>query len=81
MKWFGDWTSQDATDVSKCVDENGEPRVMWHGGAKDVREFKPSGDNTGSGYYTDPNTGEKIRIDSENAMFFSTNVAVGLSYR
>ena len=29
--WFGDWLSDDKTNVSKVVDENGEPKVMWHG--------------------------------------------------
>ena len=29
--WFGDWTSEDATNVSKVVDENGEPRIVFHG--------------------------------------------------
>jgi hypothetical protein len=29
--WFGDWTDPKATDVSKVVDENGEPLVVWHG--------------------------------------------------
>ena len=71
MKWF---------DGSKVVDENGEPRVMWHGGAKDVHKFRPSGDTTGSGYYTDPRNGNKVPVDSVRAMFFSTDMSVGLSY-
>lgn len=29
--WFGDWTKEDKTDVSKVVDENGEPLVVYHG--------------------------------------------------
>jgi hypothetical protein len=29
--WFGDWTDPEATNVSKVVDENGEPLVVWHG--------------------------------------------------
>lgn len=28
--WFGDWTSEDITNVSKVVDENGEPLIVWH---------------------------------------------------
>jgi hypothetical protein len=27
--WFGDWEN-DAENASKVVDENGEPKVMWH---------------------------------------------------
>ena len=30
-QWFGDWTKEDKTDVSKVVDENGEPLVVYHG--------------------------------------------------
>lgn len=29
--WFGDWTKEDKTDVSKAVDKNNEPQVLWHG--------------------------------------------------
>lgn len=28
--WFGDWLSDDKTNVSKVVDENGEPLVVYH---------------------------------------------------
>ena len=28
--WFGDWEN-DPQNASKVVDENGEPKVMWHG--------------------------------------------------
>ena len=31
--WFGDWLSEDKTDVSKVVDENGEPLIVYHGGS------------------------------------------------
>ena len=30
FKWFGDWTSDDKTNVSKVVDKNGEPLVVYH---------------------------------------------------
>ena len=33
VKWFGDWTLSDKTDVSKVVDKNGEPLVVYHGGS------------------------------------------------
>ncbi len=63
-KWFAG---------SKVVDENGEPLVLWHGGAKGIREFRPGGDTTGAGYYTDPRNENKVLLDSISAMFFSTN--------
>ena len=30
FKWFGDWTLDDKTNVSKVVDKNGEPQVTYH---------------------------------------------------
>lgn len=30
-EWFGDWLSEDKTEVSKVVDENGEPLIVYHG--------------------------------------------------
>lgn len=58
LKWFGDWTSEDKENVSKVVDENGEPKVMYHG--TDHGDFKKfdlkyfgktdNGDN-GRGFY------------------------------
>lgn len=29
--WFGDWLSEDKTNVSKVVDENGEPLIVYSG--------------------------------------------------
>ena len=37
--WFGDWLSDDKTDVSKVVDENGEPLLTYHTGARDITIF------------------------------------------
>ena len=84
FKWFGDWTSGDNTNVSKVVDKNNEPKLLYHGGAKNIHIFQHStkeNSNTGTGYYKDPNTGEKIPIDSDSAIFFSDNPATALSYQ
>ena len=84
LKWFGDWTSDDKTNVSKVVDENNEPKLLYHGGAKNIHIFQHSTEensNTGTGYYEDMNTGEKIPIDSCSAIFFSDNPATALSYQ
>lgn len=42
--WFGDWTAEDKSNISKIVDENGEPLVVWHGNRTDsqITEFDPS---------------------------------------
>jgi hypothetical protein len=42
FNWFGNWTDPEATNVSKAVDENGEPLVVWHGGSN-VDIFDTSG--------------------------------------
>ena len=80
--WFGDWLSDDKTNVSKVVDNNGEPLMVYHGGAKDITEFRISSEegNTDRGYYTDKATGEKIPVDSARSIFFSDNKYVGVSY-
>jgi hypothetical protein len=80
--WFGDWENN-PKEASKVVDENGEPLVVYHGGAQNIRVFHHSSEkesNTGYGFYTDPKTGEKIPLDSNNAIFFSSNPFVGTSY-
>ena len=84
LKWFGDWTSDNKTNVSKVVDENNEPKLLYHGGAKNIHIFQHSTEensNTGTGYYKDMNTGEKIPVDSDSAIFFSDNPATALSYQ
>lgn len=43
--WFGDWEN-DPENASKVVDENGEPKVMYHGTLSDFNEFIPK-DNSG----------------------------------
>jgi hypothetical protein len=40
-KWFGDWEN-DPENSSKIVDENGEPKVVYHGTAKKFDEFDPA---------------------------------------
>ncbi len=64
-KWFGDWEAAAAkggvwasNDVSKAVDENGEPLVVYHGTDKGgFSEFKePGGTKRGDlGIFTTPN--------------------------
>ena len=81
-EWFGDWENN-PENASKVVDENGEPLVVYHGGAKDIKVFQHSSEKdstTGYGYYTDKKTGEKIPMDSNRTIFFSSNPFVGTSY-
>jgi|GEM_PF-99449 len=37
--WFGDWEN-DPENASKVVDENGEPKIMYHGSLHEFTEFK-----------------------------------------
>lgn len=83
FRWFGDWINHPES-ASKMIDENGEPRVFFHGGAKAIEAFKLSSEtqsNTEYGYYTEPGTGRQIPIDSNRTMFFSTSKGVAQSYR
>ena len=48
FNWFGDWTQEDKKDVSKVVDENGEPLVVWHGGSM-TKVFDTTGRNVSAG--------------------------------
>ena len=60
FSWFGDWTGEYETDKgehpyvehSVVVDSNGEPLVVYHGGARDINIFKL------------PNNKAKISFDS-----------------
>lgn len=70
------------TNVSKVVDENGEPLVVYHGSNHNITEFDKQklGDNTGKGEYKDKTTGEIVEVDSNNAFFASSNKFVAASY-
>ena len=37
--WFGDWEN-DPNNASKVVDENSEPLIVYHGGARNINAFK-----------------------------------------
>jgi ribosomal protein S18 acetylase RimI-like enzyme len=37
-KWFGDWEN-DTTNASKVVDENGEPKVMYHQTSEEIKDI------------------------------------------
>jgi hypothetical protein len=42
LKWFGDWL-KDPKNASKVVDENGEPKPVYHWTASDFTEFITAG--------------------------------------
>jgi|GEM_PF-889511 len=49
-KWFGDWEN-DAANASQVLDENGEPKVVYHGTATEFNEFKQGHGLLGEGIY------------------------------
>ena len=40
-EWFGDWVSLNNENISKVVDENGEPLIMYHRSSTIIKDFKP----------------------------------------
>jgi hypothetical protein len=50
--WFGDWEN-DPDEASKVIDENGEPRVVYHGTNRIFTEYDidKTGSHTDSGMY------------------------------
>lgn len=42
LNWFGDWTQEDKKNVSKVVDENGEPLVVYRIDTSDFTVFDKS---------------------------------------
>lgn len=66
--WFGNWTDPEATDVSKVVDENGEPLIVYHSSDQYFEEFK---------HGVKENTGAR---DSKNLFFFSSDQRVSSWY-
>ena len=74
---------QKGESISKVVDENGEPLVVYHGtlGEFTVFDFNKLGEVTGKGSYNDIITGEEIPIDSSYAFFFTDNKIAAKSYK
>ena len=49
-KWFGDWEN-DVANASQVLDENGEPKVVYHGTATEFNEFTQGHGLLGDGIY------------------------------
>ena len=63
--WFGDWLGEDKTNVSKIVDNNGEPLMVYHYSDDAIEEFSTDFDN----YF---NT---VKGGTRDAIFFTGNNA------
>jgi len=51
INWFGDWLGESTENVSKAVDDNGEPLVLWHGTANKFETFKYDEDGSLGGHH------------------------------
>lgn len=49
-RWFGDWQNN-PTQASQAVDENGEPKIYYHGTAAEFNKFNRGGGLLGRGVY------------------------------
>lgn len=68
-EWFGDWENN-PEDASKVIDENGEPRVVYHGTDSDFNAF----DESHLGEVTDLNaTNEDWAKTSHIGFWFNDN--------
>lgn len=63
IEWFGDWMN-DPKNASKVVDENGEPKVLYHGSRNVFDVF--SKQRSSYGYFFTP--------DKETAVFYGDNL-------
>ena len=51
FNWFGDWTQDNKEDVSKIVDENGEPFVVYHNTRAQFDKFDKKYIRTADGFF------------------------------
>lgn len=77
IKWFGDWIN-DPKNASKIVDENGEPRVVYHGTNSIFTEFSKeySGKNTdhnasNEDYAKTAHIGHWLNSERDNLHFYN----------
>lgn len=70
------------TDCKILLDENLEPKAVYHGTTQDFSAFDLArgGENTGLAEYTDTRTGEKLASDSSRCVFFTDSYHQAASY-
>lgn len=57
-EWFGDWLQEDKTNVSKVVDENGEPLMVYHSSRANFDTFDTTKIRNGGGFWFSVQRGE-----------------------
>lgn len=74
-KWFGDWEN-DPANASKVVDENGEPRVVYHGTG-----WNPMAEKPGKAVFSEDHVGENFdSVDIDWNFFFTASEAAAHGY-
>jgi hypothetical protein len=71
-EWFGDWENN-PEDASKVIDENGEPRVVYHGTYSDFNAF----DESHLGDVTDLNATNKDWAKTSHIGFWFNDNKIG----
>ena len=75
MNWFGDWMN-DPENSSKVLDENGEPRVVYHGTSWD-----PMKEKAGKAVFDEYRVGQNFdNVDIDNNFFFTASDAAANGY-
>ena len=73
--WFGDWVN-DPDNASKVVDENGEPRVVYHG-----TKWNPMAEKPGKAVFDTDRVGENFDfVDIDWNFFFTASEASAKGY-
>ena len=74
-KWFGDWENT-PEEASKVVDENGEPRVVWHGSDWDILSEEP-----GKAFFDKSRVGQTFDdVDIDYNFFFTASEKSAYGY-
>lgn len=72
FNWFGNWTAEEKENVSKIVDENGEPFVVYHNTRAKFDEFDKKYIRTADGFFfTVNNTPMKAFGDRQIAVYLN----------
>lgn len=71
LEWFGDWTNDSSSNVSKAVDANGEPLVLWHGTENVFDTFEYDEDGTRGGHH----------VHDKHSFFFTDTEKKAFKYK
>jgi predicted kinase len=73
MNWFGDWINN-SEESSQIVDDNGEPKLVYHGSGREYEQFEEKERGSATGKWKDRLS------DSEMSFMFTDNPSVAFFY-